>query len=64
MGFPNTGEPFSTNVSIVISVGPILSISGVGFIANSDSSNVPFSPNITATIAIDAITAPMAKEGG
>ena len=63
LGSPNIGDPFKTNVSIVIFVGSIWSISGVGSINNSCLSHESFIPNITTTIVIDAIMAPIASEG-
>ncbi len=61
---PNIGEPFDTNVFIVTFAGPISSIFGVGSIDNPCSLNEPLNPKITNEIAIEAIMAPMASEGG
>ena len=61
---PNIGEPFKTNVSIVIFAGPICSTFGVGSISNSCSLSELFIPKITTMIVIDASMAPIASEGG
>jgi len=60
---PNIGEPFDTNVFIVIFAGPICSIFGVGSMDNPCSSNEPLNPKITNVIVIEAIMAPIASEG-
>ena len=62
-GLPNTGEPFNTNVSIVIFTGSTCCIFGVGSITNPCSLNEPFTPKITTTMVIDATMAPMASDG-
>jgi len=61
LGSPKTGEPFSMNVFIVISLDSTGPIFGVGMISNSVE--VELKPKSTPAIVIDAIIAPMASDG-
>ena len=63
-GLPNIGEPFDTNVFIVIFAGPICSILGAGSINNPCWLNEPPTPKIITIIVIDATVAPIASDGG
>ena len=60
---PNVGEPFDTNVSIVIFTGPSSSISSPDSINSSWPFVEPPTPKITIIIVIDATVAPMARDG-
>lgn len=60
---PSDGEPLSMNVLIVIFAGPACWTVGAGSITSSDSFEILSNPTNATIKAIDAIAAPIPREG-